>query len=469
VTAPATSLRTLARATGAYTSVTLLRALFMVAALPVLTRLLPAHEYALIALLTPIWWIGQSVLSLGTSESIARVVTDRPRGMVAGTYLGCALIVCLVSAVAMFSAPFFARPLLGVDWSGLIFWTVVVAALQSLVSVSAAALRGQRRVLAATVVMGTAAVGAPSCGLVAAAVTHTAEGYTEGMCVAAGLAVLLGSVFLVGGHRSELVAGARSTASCIRLGLPGLPQAAALLALDAGLRRVVLEGQGPDELTVYGLAAATGGLLWTLVRSAGLAWGPEIYSYSDTEVEQVVRKQVRLFVAIATVGAGAAIAVAPVATAFLVPSGYPTRDFTQVVAVLSLSGVVGVPFMALFQLCYRNHLTTALPLTTVPAAALVVAVAWVLRSHLPVELVAAGQPLTLLVVTLGLWRIVRRRTGVSVGPRAWWPAAGAATAVVTLVAVVDDSPAVSAALGAGLALLAVTWARQGRPAGHDRA
>jgi hypothetical protein len=316
--------------------------------------------------------------------------------------------------------------------------------------------------------MGTAAVGAPSCGLIAAAVTHTAKGYTAGMCLAAGLAVLLGSAFLVGSHRIDLVAGARSSASCVRLGLPGLPQAAALLALDAGLRRVVLEGQGPDELAVYGLAAATGGLLWTLVRSAGLAWGPEIYAYSDTEVGQVVPRQVGLFVAIATVGAGAGIAVAPVATAFLVPSGYPTADFTQVVAVLSLSGVVGVPFMALFQLCYRNHLTIALPLTTVPVVALVVAVAWVLRSYLPVELVAAGQPLTLLVVTLGLWRIVRRRTGVSVGPRVWWPAAGAATAVVTLVALVDDSPFVSAALGAGLALVAIMWARHGQTASRDR-
>ncbi|MGS0683828.1 hypothetical protein ACVBEQ_01525 [Nakamurella sp. GG22] len=334
----------------------------------------------------------------------------------------------------------------GLGWSNVVLLTLVLAAIQSLVSISAAALRGQRRVTAATVVMAVSAAGTPIFGLVGAALAGSAEGYTAGMCCAASIAALIGAIYLTGRTRIEWKASAAVAIFSVRLGLPGLPQAAALLLLDAGLRRATLEGHGYQAVAIYGLASVTGGLLWTVVRSAGLAWGPEIYSYKDDAVEPVVREQVRLFVAVATILAGLGVVLAPVASSLLLPESYPTGDFVPLVAVFLTTGVVGVPFMALLQLCYRGRLTAMLPLVTIPAVAIILATVWLLRSELPVELIGFGQPLTIGLISVGLWVAVRRRTDASIDPTLWLIPAGCVSGVAVAVAL-SGSTAIASLLG----------------------
>ncbi len=373
-----------------YGGVTLVRMLSGFLLLPLLTRALPVEQYAVVALVAPLVWLLQSVVSLGLNEGLARVTADLPKGSpdsVAAAYRACVLVGVLGLFVGV-SGPLWAQPVVGIPWGGAAAAGVAAGTLMSMVAVITAVLRAEERAVSTASLTTAAAVVSPVLGLVLVfAWERTATAYLVGTAVS--LAAVVGpGLFVV--HRGRTAREDRSPAdrstarelvrAGLRLGLPTVPHLVALLALEAGLRRVVAATSGLAAVAGFSVAVVLGSLVWTMLKAFSAAWAPIVYRAEDEHVEALMLRLTKALLTLALLGQVALDWAAPLLARLFLPPSYAALPVVDVVLIVSLCSVPATVFSAqIVALLHRQRSGTLAVLT--PSAVLLSVAAAVPLAH----------------------------------------------------------------------------------------
>ena len=365
------------RGSALYSAATVSRSATGLAVIPFLVGTLPSHEFGIVMLMMPLWWIGQGVLSLGASEGIARAVARSDHAVAHGALMLCALVIAPMTALALGVFALGSSWLIGVDWSAAIAWGVAAAGLQSLLSCSLNTLQGELAVREATIgLFGFAfipqIVGVGTVLLRGGTATSYLAGYAAGMVVV----ILIAWAAAWSIARPHFDAEARSVVrtSC-RLGLPATPQMVAIQVADLGARRIVLATAGIAAVGTFGVAAACGNLIWNLIKSASQAWAPTLYKTAEEDVAALVRKTQAQGLTVALAGMAVGLLSLPVVE-LLLPDSYDGAGFTASAAVFLASAPAGLSFVLASGLAFRYERTSVMAWSTPLLAALILVAMW---------------------------------------------------------------------------------------------
>lgn len=412
----------------AYAAASLVRAATGTLILPYLVATLPSHEYGLIVLMLPVWWIAQPLLSWGASEGLVRAVADQDARSVAGALCWVLVLVTAMTALSAAALSFTSRAVLGAAWSEALLLGVVVAGLQSLMSCELGLLRGSGRIRAATAVLLAFGLLPPALGGAAVLVLKpTAETYFAGYAVGMVATTVLGLSLLL----ARGIALGRSwgvTVLACRLGLPVSPQTVALQGVDAVTRRMVLAAAGPAALGTFGVAAAVGNLVWNVVKALGQGWAPQIYRGDPGEA----RDKAAAWLASGTLASWVLLPLLGCVMLLVeqvLPASYDPTGFTSAAILLAGAIAPGISFVATSTLCFQQQRTGVMAWSS-PVVAGVVVVATIVGARLlPWEFLAASSAVALLLTSAAMAASLNRELALPLRDTVLLPASSLALAV----------------------------------------
>lgn len=448
--------------------------------LPVVTRALAPAEYGVVAAALVVAAVATYGAALGMPSAVARVYFFEQGGprsartIVAWTFI----VACVVVGPVALSGPLWSRAITGVEFGPTIAFGVMIAVPASVALAAQSFLSARDRPLPFMAVSITGTAIGQLAGLALLLFTDAGgAGYTAGLLAGRCAAASLGWILVVNDkaskRASEGASRARTLSAALQLGLPTVPHSVANYLLIAGDRLVVANVDGPAAAGRYQLAYVVGSLAVIFVTSVNQAWGPIIYGAADWERWGILR---RTTAALHHVGAalGASLAVGcPVLLALVAPASYGREELLPATAVVTLSVIPMVSYLAghhvLFQVARTGALAWITPLTTVTNLALNVVLVQVL-GLLGASITTVASFLMLAVLVR--WRAMRLATvpwDIGAELRAWI-LVGAA--VAASVAAPSDGYwtglrvlLAAALLGVGLHM-AIRLARVASPAGR---
>ena len=415
-----------------YTVATAAPALAALAVLPLVTRLLSAVEYGVVAVVLVVVQVGLILLGLGLGAAVTRTAVIEAHGaeraaalVLQGAGCGVALGLLLVA-----TGPLWGPPVLGVPWSAAQAWAVGAAAAGSVVILVQSWLRGADRVGAYVALGLVANLAGPVVGLLlVATVAPRADLYAVGLAAGQTAAALAGLVLLARAPRGRRAGVLRDG---LRVGLPTLPHQVSLYLAVGGLVLLAthLLGTAAGGRANIVLTIGVGGAV--LVSAMNNAWAPAVYRATPEERPAVLDDTTgRIGLLAACVGGGIALA-GQWLLRFLAPAAYRPDDLVGPLAVVTAATVVSVLYLASGHLVFASGRTTGLALTTPLSVAAGLAVGGLLTPVAGLVGLAAGYVVVYLLLALATTGLQRR---VSSSP--WWPpampaalavAAGATTA-----------------------------------------
>ena len=411
----------LATWSGLYAVGSLSRAVTGVLALPVLVGTLPPHEYAAIVLVTPIWWAGQPLLSLGASEGLSRTVVDQPRREVNGALFATALIVTVTTACLSLAVFLWSESILGIGWDYGIAAAMVIAGMQSLFACQLSIMRGTGLVRQATLALFGFASVPQVMGLVVLTREPHVGGYFVGYLLGLGAVLLYCLAACLSDTGISFTSRSRSVVreSCT-FGLHATPQALSVQAVDVAVRRTALHVAGSGAVGTLGVAAACGGLVWNFIKALGQVWAPVVYAKSAADVRAFMQRSLELscVVALPTVASG--LVLLP-AVETILPMSYDGEAFTSAAATYLLSAVTGLGLIAASTECLHLRRTSPMAWSSPIAAGIVIPVVVAIGLTGRWELSTLGIGLSLLSGTLIL--VAGTRSSIGLDYRSYYVAA----------------------------------------------
>ena len=401
-----------------YTVATAAPALAALAVLPLVTRLLSAVEYGVVAVVLVVVQVGLILLGLGLGAAVTRTAVIEAHGAerAAALVLQGAACGVVLGAVLAATGPLWGRPVLGVPWSAAQAWAVAAAAAGSVVILVQSWLRGADRVGAYVGLGLVANLGGPLVGLVlVAAVAPRADLYAVGLAAGQAAAALAGLALLVRAPRGRRAGVLRDG---LRVGLPTLPHQVSLYLAVGGLVLLAthLLGTAAGGRANIVLTIGVGGAV--LVSAMNNAWAPAVYRAAPEERPAVLDDTTgRIGLLAACVGGGIALA-GPWLLRFLAPAAYGPDDLVGPLAVVSAATVVSVLYLASGHLVFASGRTSGLALTTPLSVAAGLAVGGLLTPVAGLTGLASGYLAVYLLLALATTGLQRR---VSSSP--WWPPA----------------------------------------------
>jgi O-antigen/teichoic acid export membrane protein len=331
-----------------YTVASVIQLSAFVLVLPAITRILPASDFGEMTAALVVVQILAYVASLGLPYAITLEFFVPDRG-----HRDARALVLISTAFAVVIAA--VLDVTGDRWVGLLFdqisystaircavWaTVPFAAVLAGQSLLRSADQAARFVAVAMV----ATVGAQGAGLLTAVLgSRTAGsfmvGYLAVLSVAGVLAIVLPGID--SSHVRDLPLLRRA----LHLGLPTVPHALAMYLLVAGDRIIIEHRLGSVEVARYQVAYLVGALGITLAGSVNNAWSPVVYGAVDERRWMVLAHTEAALTRLAGfVAAGLAVA-APFLLALLAPASYNRADLVPVVAVVALTVLPYVDYLA---------------------------------------------------------------------------------------------------------------------------
>jgi hypothetical protein len=397
-----------------YTVATALRMAAGVALLPLVTRAMRPVEYASIALLSPLWWLMQGILSLGISEGItkAAIVHRRTpqRQLLAGS-------VCVIPMTVLFLCMLLS---LGPSWLGVrssreLVLVAFISGAMSFAAILAALARARDQVgiaLLATIAPG---VLAPAVATVSVKLGNpTAEQYFLYMAATCVVGCVLPFAALFKGAGDTLepaMVGVRSGSrtrrmksfrdplrTAIRVGLPTVPSVIGLVALELCARRRVLEVRDASVAAGFSIGLSIGLLAWVAVKAITLAWAPHVFeSAARTNLTSPTKRLAWL----AIIGQAGLCIGANTAMALLMPSSYRSHELTLVVICASVAGPVGVVYVAHQLHLMHMQKSMIFGLSTIGSVGLCSGLLW-LPGLKSLSLIAACVPMAMLISTIAM-------------------------------------------------------------------
>lgn len=365
-----------ARASVIFTSLSLFRSLTNAMVLPVLVVVLARDEFGIIVLLTPLWWIAQSLFTLGANEGLARLCAREEAGTPIAVVETC-LLAALLGAVAAAALSMSSETVLGIGFEAAVAWAIVVAVGQSIVSTTVGVLRATKNLPGATITLALATLLPPISGLTCLFVsTSSASYYLAGMAMGTLLAGFVGLVWVTRQRRFQFREGNRLARHAVKLGLPLLPSLLGALVVDAGLRRIALHFSSLEDLAVLGIALAVIGVLTTIVKSVFLAWSPTYFSTHYARPEVVLLAFSERLLAMSGALQAATLLGMSWAAPLISALELPPLAVIQVTALGSAAAVCSIPLLAATHLGMHRERTGRLALPVVLGNCLALVSTW---------------------------------------------------------------------------------------------
>ena len=401
-----------------YTVATAAPALAALAVLPLVTRLLSAPEYGVVAVVLVVVQVGLILLGLGLGAAVTRTAVIEAHGAERAAALVLRGAACGVALglVLLATGPLWGDPVLGVPWSAAQAWAVGAAAAGSVVILVQSWLRGADRV-AAYVGLGLVAnLGGPVVGLVlVAAVARRADLYALGLAAGQAAAAVAGLALLARAPRGRRAGVLRDG---LRVGLPTLPHQVSLYLAVGGLVLLATHLLGPAAGGRANIVLTLGVGGAVLVSAMNNAWAPAVYRAAPEDRPAVLDDTTgRIGLLAACVGGGVALA-GPWLLRFLAPSAYRPDELVGPLAVVTAATVVSVVYLASGHRVFASGRTAGLALTTPLSVAAGLTVGGLLTPVAGLVGLASGYLAVYLLLAAATTGLQRR-----VSSSRWWPPA----------------------------------------------
>ena len=315
---------------------------------PLITRLLSPSEFGRVATAMVLLQILTYLVALGLPTAVTREYFDDGGGLSAARSLMAASVaVSFVMALAIdVTGPMWARALFsGLHYGGALRVAVWATVPMSLVLASQALLRATERAGRFVVVTAVSTAGAQLIGLATAVwVKSTAAAYMTGLAAGLVVAGLVGLCFT--GADLSRVRDRRLLRNAFHIGIPTVPHAMAVYIVGVGDRVLVQRFDGLGPVARYHVAYLVGALGLTLAGALNNAWAPLIYGAGDERRWQVLADTTAALYRLAGVVVCGIALAAPIALIAIAPSGYDPRSLTPVCAVVALSLMPFVGYLA---------------------------------------------------------------------------------------------------------------------------
>lgn len=400
-----------------YTVATAGPALASLAVLPLVTRLLPAAEYDLVAVATVVVQVGFILVALGLGAAITRQyildVDGAPgaRGVVAAG----SGVAALLTGVLVVTGPAWSPLLLGRPFATELVMALVAATGGAWLVLAQAYLRGADRPLPFVLLAVLASVIGPAAGLVTARLSEpTAATYLAGVVGGYVLAGFVGVVLVLRSGRIHL--SMRGVSHALRVGAPTVPHQVSLYLALAGLVVVadrVLGDGGRANIALTLGAGAT-------VVTAGLnnAWAPLVYRAAPADRGRVLNETTRVIGLVAVVLAGGVALLAPWLVRLAAPESYRPVDLVPAVALASAAALPSVVYLASGHLVFARGRTGWLALSTPSAVGAGLVAAAGLATVIGLSGIGAGYLIAYVLLAAATTAVQRR-----VSDTPWWPPA----------------------------------------------
>ena len=431
-----------------YTVATAAPALAALAVLPVVTRLLTAVEYGVVAVVLVVVQVGLILLGLGLGAAVTRTAVIEAHGAERAAALVLQGAACSVALglVLVATGPLWGAPLLGVPWSAAQAWAVGAAAAGSVVILVQAWLRGADRVGAYVGLGLVANLAGPVVGLIlVAAVARRADLYAAGLAAGQAAAAAAGLALLARAARGRRAGVLRSG---LRIGLPTLPHQVSLYVAVGGLVLLATHLLGPAAGGRANIVLTIGVGGAVLVSAMNNAWAPAVYRAAPEERPAVLDDTTgRIGLLAACVGGGVALA-GPWLLRFLAPPDYRPGALVGPLAVVTAATLVSVVYLASGHLVFASGRTAGLALTTPLSVAAGLAVGALLTPVAGLVGLASGYLAVYLLLAAATTALQRR---VSSSP--WWPPPMPAALAVAVAATAGGALLPTAGAGSLLRVL----------------
>lgn len=434
-----------------YTLATAAPAVAAIAVLPVVTRVLGAAEYGVVAVALSVVQVGLILFGLGLGAAVTRLVVLEAAGAAKGAALvvrGAAAAVVL-GGLALAFGPSWGPVVLALPWSAGIAWAVVAAAAGSVVVLVQAHLRGTDHVGAYVALALVANLGGPVAGLsLVIGADAGAGGYALGLAAGQLAGAVVGLVVLLRQEspRSDpavLVTG-------LRLGLPTLPHQLALYVAVGGLVVIATHLLGPAAGGRANIVLTLGVGGTVLIAAMNNAWAPVVYRASVADRPAVLTASTRQIGLLAALVGGAVALTGPWLLRVLAPADYRPEALVGPLAAVTAVTLLSVFYLASGHLVFAVGRTGGLALTT-PLSVLaglvtgaVAMAAWGLVG------LAVGHLTTYVCLAVATTFLQRR-----VSPTPWWPPSMLPAVVVAAGATVGGALLPVTGLGAVFRLAAL--------------
>lgn len=380
----------------------IIRAVGMLALLPLTTRVLSSDSLGLVSTAQVVTNVLIAVAALGLPSAALREYfgSDTHSGDPAlARSLSLAAIASTVAAagLALATGPHWARLFGDLPFTTPLALAVLITIPLSVHAVAQNLLRAEDRPLPFSIAVLTTTLGGHLFGLFLAAsgngtpteyLTGLAVGVTAGSAVAAVFAGMRGRSIT----RSELGEG-------LRLGLPTVPHALGIFLLQMGDRIVIINKGGFGDVGRYQVAYLIGSAGIMLVIAFNAAWTPMILRLPDNEERweslATTTKQMHQFIGLISAGV---VIIAPVLLRIAAPSSYDVDSLVPVLSIVALAAIFYVTFQASSIVLLHVRRTGPLGLTS---------------------LVAAGFNLLLNLLLVPRWSLIGAAIATSVSYFAW--------------------------------------------------
>lgn len=353
-----------------YTLGTLLQLSAAALVVPLLTRLLSATEFGVVALAMTIQILLSQAVGGGLPTAITRAFFDG-RGS-SGREISRRLIISTVllatgaTAIVGLSAPLWIRHLAAGDTTPVAI--AIVLAIPAAVCGSALALlRVQERAAAFLSITMLGSVGAQLTGLTALVSTRGGPvAYLVGYGAAVAGSAVVG-LFITGSLGSR-PASPRLLRTSLAIGLPAISINLSAFILSTGDRFVIQVMEGPAEVGRYQVAYALGTLALTFLSALNLAWLPITFDLTDEGRWPGLAATTHLVLQIAAMLCAAIALVAPIGLRIMAPASYETSELVGVSALVALAALPWAMILAAGQvLLWRRDMRPILWIAPVAA------------------------------------------------------------------------------------------------------
>jgi O-antigen/teichoic acid export membrane protein len=433
-----------------YTVASAVQAASTLLVLPIVTRLLGAEEFGVVAAGVVVTQLLALLAGVGLSSSILLEYFDERAGLAGARRLvGASFVVAIgVVLVAELTGPLWSRGFGELNYGVELRFAVWTAVPLAVLAGSQALLRAQGRPVAYVVATVAATAGGHGLGALAIAVSDGGAGAYLGGLLAGSVAGALVAL-VAGGVGVPTLADRDLIARSVRLGLALVPHALAMYAVLA-VDRLVIEGTlGLEAAGRYQVAYLLGGAGLSLLGAVNNAWAPMVLGADDDRRWAVLAGTTRLLEGLVPTAVAVVALGAPVLLTLAAPSDYDLADLTRVTAVVAGSALPYLWYLSRAHILMFHRDAGTLARTTPMAVVLVVVANLIVLE--PTGLIGAA------VVTLAsygflAWRVQVRSTRHARPP---WDHASTrqAALLVTLILVLALALPTS---GVGLALRGLT-------------
>jgi O-antigen/teichoic acid export membrane protein len=307
--------------------------------LPILTRLMPAREYGVVALAILVGGLTGAIGNAGLPVALARTYFAEHDGPASARrlVLGAVVPSLVVVVIAEISSPLWMSLLGGVQPELAVQLGVLATVPSAVVAAGCSYLRCVDRSAGFVAITIVSNIGGTLIGIAAVAVDRGqgATAYMAGIVIGMGLGALLSLVLVV--QHGDALPRWRDLQPALRVGTPLIPQGIAWLVLALGDRAVIQAMRGSGPVGRYQVAYTLGAVGLSLVTALCTALPPIIYGRSEAKQWDNLRVALATTTLLAAPVAAALALGGPLVLRLFVPASYRPAELTGVIAPVAAS------------------------------------------------------------------------------------------------------------------------------------